>query len=256
MISAILMAFQALAANKLRAALTMLGTVIGVTCVVALWNIGESGRAYMSGSLESIGQNLIFINPKYNVDEAEQGRAQYRPLSLREVAAISANCPSVDEVSPVLQFQTNVVSGPRSHHTSVEGCFPSYLSIRKWKMASGISFGDLDSRGRFRVAVIGSHVAHELFADRDPLGERIRIDKTPFTVIGVLKSKGSMFGQNMDDILLMPYETLADCMGQGRDIHMIFASAKTRAGIPQAKLEILAAVRDAMKDSARPERSD
>jgi putative ABC transport system permease protein len=102
--------------------------------------------------------------------------------------------------------------------------------------------------------VIGSHVALELFGGSDPVGERIRVDKTPFVVIGVLQSKGSMFGQDQDDILFMPYETLADCMGQGRDIHMIFASAKTREGIPQAKKEIVAAVRDSMK--IQPGRKD
>ncbi|MEI6232227.1 MAG: ABC transporter permease [Planctomycetota bacterium] len=254
MISAIMMAFQALAANKLRASLTMLGTVIGVTCVVALWNIGESGRAYMSDSLSSIGQNLIFVSPKYNADEAEQGRSQYHPLGLKEVSAISENCPSVEEVSPVLMFQANIVAGARSHRTRIEGCFPSYLNIRKWKLSSGVGFGESDSRGRFRVAVIGSHVARELFGDRDAVGERIRVDKTPFVVIGVLQSKGSMFGQNQDDILFMPYETLADCMGQGRNIHIIFASARTREGIPQAKTEIIAAVRESMK--IQPGRKD
>lgn len=254
MFSAILMAFQALAANKLRAALTMLGTVIGVTCVVALWNIGESGRAFMSDSLESIGQNLIFISPKYNVDEAEQKRSQFHPLSLKEVACIQDNCPTIDEVSPVLMFSSNIVCGSRSHHTRIEGCFPSYLGIRKWKIEAGVSFGESDARGRFRVALLGSHLAHELFAGRDPVGERIRVGKTPFVVIGVLKSKGSMFGQNQDDILLMPYETLADCMGQGRNIHIIFASAKTREEIPAAKKEIVAAVRDSMK--IQPGRKD
>src|ERR1043165_809859 len=247
MFSPIALAFQALSANKLRAALTMLGTIIGVTCVVALWNIGESGRAYMNETLSSIGQNLIFIHPRYNVDENDQGKSKFHPLGMKDVEAIQENCPSVDEVSPVLMFRANVAQGPRAHMTKMEGCFPQYLNIRKWKLHSGTCFSQSDGHGRFRVALIGSTVASELFPGRDPVGERIRLDKTPFTVIGVLESKGSMFGENQDDIVLMPYETLADCMGQGRDIHMIFASARTREGIEPAKKEIVAAVRDSQK---------
>ncbi|HLX62015.1 MAG TPA: ABC transporter permease [Planctomycetota bacterium] len=247
MLSPIVMAFQALAANKLRAALTMLGNIIGVTCVIALWNIGESGRAYMSNAVASFGQNLIFIRPNYNVDENEQGKFQFHPLSLKDVDAIEENCPSVEDTSPVLMFQSNVSEGPRSHMTRIEGCFPSYLRIRQWKVASGASFSGTDAQERVRVALIGSFVASELFPGRDPVGERIRIDKTPFTVIGVLESKGSVFGQNFDDILLMPYQTLADCMGQGRNIHMIFCSARTRDGIEKAKSEIRGAVRESQK---------
>src|SRR5205085_3120106 len=137
--------------------LTMLGTVIGVTCVVALWNIGASGRAFMNDSLESLGQNLIFVAPNYNVDEGEQTRTRYKPLGMRDVVAIQNHCPDVEECSLVLLYQGNVSFGSRSHMTRVNGCYPSYVSIRKWKLESGVSFSLSDSRGRFRVALIGSY---------------------------------------------------------------------------------------------------
>ena len=256
MLQPIFIAFQALLSNKLRATLTMLGTIIGVTCVVALWNIGQSGRAYMNGSLASIGQNLIFVFPQYSADEddANTRRSRYRPLSMSDVQSIQVNCPSVEEASPLLQFSSKVTFGPRSHQAEVLGCFPNYLSIRLWALESGNVFSDNDSHSRARVALIGSRLAQELFQNENPVGERIRVDKNPFTVIGVLKSKGSMFGHDQDNVLIMPYQTLADCMGQGRNIYQIFVSAKTRDSIPKAKLEIIAAVRQSQK--IPPDRKD
>ena len=110
------MAFQALASNKLRATLTMLGTIIGVTCVVALWNIGQSGRAYMNNTMEAIGQNLIFVQPRYSVDENDrnQQRNRWRPMSQRDVVAIQENCPSLDAASPVHQNRVNVTNGSKA----------------------------------------------------------------------------------------------------------------------------------------------
>ena len=249
MFQAIVIAFQALASNKMRSTLTMLGTVIGVTCVVALWNIGQSGRAFMNESLESIGQNLIFVSPKYSADENDKDTrsSRFHPLTLGDVAAIQDNCPSVEAASPMMQNYSNITFGAHSHHAEVLGCFPNYLSIRVWKLHSGSVFSDADSRGRARVVLIGSQLARELFGTSDPLGERVRVDKNTFTIIGVLKEKGSMFGRNQDDVLMMPYETLEECMGWGRNIYQIFVSAKTREGIPNAKHEIVAAIRQSHK---------
>ena len=103
MIPALLTAFQALGANKLRSALTMLGTVIGVTCVVALWNTGASGRGYIALSLSSIGQNIIMVRAKYDAsDTSSPPHFRYRPLKLREYEAVRDRCPSGRKPSSIL----------------------------------------------------------------------------------------------------------------------------------------------------------
>jgi len=256
MLQPVAMAFKALASNKLRATLTMLGTIIGVTCVVALWNIGQSGRGYMNNSMEAIGQNLIFVMPRYSNDENDRNtrRFRYRPMTQRDIEAIQENCPSVEAASPLHENRCSVTSGSHSHQSEILGVYPNYLSIRVWKIQTGHPFSDSDCRNRSRVALIGSRIAKELFPNQDPLGERIRIEKNPFTVVGVLAEKGSLFGQDQDNSIMIPYETMADCMGWGRDVYQVFCSAKTREGIPQAKREIVAAVR--ASQGVPPDRKD
>jgi len=247
MIQAIYLAFQALAANKLRAGLTMLGTIIGVGCVVALWNVGLSGRRYMSDALESFGKNVIFVHPRHSSDEEDQRRFRYRPLGLGDVAAIEAFCPSVDQASPCLSNYTKVVYGATFRQVRIYGCFPSFLAIRDWKIERGAAFSASDERSGNRVVLLGATVARELFGTVDPVGATVRLEREPFVVIGVLKSKGSFFGEDQDNVVLAPYTSLADNMGWGRNVHVVFVSAHTKESIPQAKNEIRLAVRASQK---------
>ncbi|MBE7463992.1 MAG: ABC transporter permease [Planctomycetes bacterium] len=255
MIGSVFMAFQALAANKLRAALTMLGTIIGVTCVVALWNIGESGRAFMSEALSAIGQNIIFVSPKHGSDEEDQRRHRYRPLGLGDVAAIEERCPSVDYATPILFGGARAVFGANFRQTGVRGCFPSYFSIRQWELQSGAFFSEADVRSGNRVVLLGAEVAREIFGALDPLGLTLRMDGVPFRVIGVLKAKGAFFGDNTQDYnIYAPFTAAADAMGWGRTVHMIFVSAASRELIPQAKQEIALAIR--ASQNLAPDRKD
>ncbi len=254
MFTSISMAFQALAANKLRSVLTMLGTIIGVACVVTLWNLGESSRRYMRDALKSIGQDILFISPKYGGDEEDQRRNRYRPLSLRDVAAVQQYCPSIKGVSPVLFGRARAIYGARFRNAQIRGCYPSYLSIRNWVVDKGVSFSNADLASANRVVLLGSEVTKELFGSFDPLGRIIRLDKVPFTVIGVLRSKGSYFGENQDDRILAPYSSVADHMGYGRNVHVAFAAAKARDLIPQAKREINLAIREVR--NLPPDRKD
>ena len=253
MIAPIRMAFQALTANKLRSLLTMLGTIVGVTCVVALWNIGQSGRGFMSNSLSSLGQNLLFVMPRFNKDE-NQKKYRFHPLTLSDVASIQEKCPSIEAVSPVLFGSANAVYGSRNRSTQVLGVFPSYVTIREWTLDSGVYLNDSDVHNSRRVVLLGSKVAHELFGGLDPVGEKIRLDTEPFIVVGVLKTKGSMFGEDQDDRILAPFTSMADHMGWSRNLHMLMVSVKERDLIPQAKREILLAVRESQK--IPPDRKD
>ena len=247
MIQAVTLAFQALAANKLRAGLTMLGTIIGVGCVVALWNVGLSGRRYMGDALESFGKNIIVVQPRYSSDEEDQRRNRFRPLGLGEVAAIEQFCPSVEQASPCLFASSKIAYGAGYRQARVYGCFPSFLPIRNWTVARGTSFSDSDVRSGNRVVLLGATVARELFGALEPVGETVRLEREPFSVIGVLKSKGSFFGEDQDNIILAPFTSIADHLGWGRNVHLIFVSAREKELIPQAKNEIRLAVRASQK---------
>ncbi|MCK6474887.1 MAG: ABC transporter permease [Planctomycetes bacterium] len=255
MINAVYLAFQALAANKMRAALTMLGTIIGVMCVVALWNIGECGRRYMGDSLAGLGDNIIFVFPRYNADDEDQARNRHRPLSLGDVAAIRENCPSVRLVSPLLQSWHRVVAGPHFRQTAVRGCFPSYFEIRQWGLTAGTFFGEADVRSGNHVALLGNALARELFGGLDPIGQTVRIEGVPFRVIGVLEAKGSFFGDNSQDTgVCAPYTAVSDAMGVGRGVHQVLVSARSREATAQAKQEIRLAVR--ASQNLPPDRKD
>jgi putative ABC transport system permease protein len=248
-------AFQTLVANKMRAGLTLLGTVIGVTCVIALWNIGESGRQYMSESLSSIGGNVLFVTPNYAADEEEaQRRERFRPLTLKDAAAIGSDCPSVFESSPASFAFARAVHGARFAATTVRGCYPSYLTIGEWKLASGTSFCDADVAGGNQVALLGAGVAAKLFGAMDPLGQRIRLGNAPFLVIGVLQAKGSFFGHDQDDVILAPFTAVNKTLTGSQNVSLIFVSVRGREEIESAKREIVLAVR--RSQNLAPERKD
>jgi putative ABC transport system permease protein len=252
MIPAMRMAIQALVANKLRAILTMLGTVIGVGCVVALWHIGDSGRHFMGDAISSVGENLIFIAPKYNAIESQRDR--FRPLTFNELDAIG-NCPNVKEVTPMLMNFYSLINGSRSCRTQVRACYPSYMNICKQSVHSGSEFTDADVRSNSRVVVLGSTVVRELFGTLDPIGQKIRIGRVPFTVLGTLNEKGSLFGEDQDNRVLIPYTTAGMLWGTNKGrVSFMFASAHDRASIPQAKQEIRDAVRHSQK--IPPDRKD
>ncbi|MCW8128870.1 MAG: ABC transporter permease [Planctomycetota bacterium] len=244
MLNALVLAFQALNANKLRSALTMLGTIIGVGCVVALWNVGGSGRQFVGESLESFGRNLLIVSPRYGGDEEDQRRNKYHPLKVSDVTEMQELSPSVQDASPVIFSGARAIYGARFCRAEVNGCFPSYLTIRNWTLELGMPFSDADVRSGNRVVLLGADVARELFGALDPTGRVIRLDREPFTVIGVLKAKGSLFGSKQDNVILAPFTSIADHMGWGRQVHVIFASARTRDLIPQAKNEIRLAIRE------------
>ena len=247
MIASIAMAFQALTANKLRSALTILGTVIGVACVVALWNIGESSRQYMGGALSSIGQHLIMVRARWDAGDESVRRFRYRPLRARQYYAVRDHCPSVAQVSPVLFDSRSVVFGGRRKQVPINGCAPSFLTIRGWTVEEGEPFADGDVAGASRVVLLGAHVKQELFGGLDAVGQTIMIERVPFKVLGVLKSKGSFFGDNQDDKILAPYTALMDRLGRGSDYHMLWVSAKSKELIPQARREILLTIRESQQ---------
>ena len=247
MFGAFRMALQALAANKLRSALTMLGNIIGVTCVVALVNIGISGREKIQGSLSSIGQNMIFVFPRFDPD-AENPRDRWRPLEMDDVKAIAEGCPAVAGVSPMLDTMVKVVFGNQHMGTQIQGAWPSIFAIREWNLSSGVPFTEADLRASSKVCVLGKTVATELFGNLDPTGQTVRINRQPFKVLGVLEEKGAFLtGQDQDNIVMAPITTVQQSITGGRTVKLIYVSARERDEIDLVKEQIQAAIRQSHK---------
>ncbi|HYG78460.1 MAG TPA: ABC transporter permease [Planctomycetota bacterium] len=248
------LAFQALAANKLRSVLTMLGNIIGVMCVVALVNIGISGREKIQGSLSSIGQNMIFVFPRFDAD-AETPSQRWRPLELADVRAIQNGCPSIAGVSPVTDIGARVTFGNQHTGTQVQGVWPSYLSIRDWGISRGLPFTDADLHAGSKVCLLGQTVVNDLFGNLDPVGQTIRINRQPFLVLGVLDRKGTFLtGQDQDKTIIVPISAIHQRLTGGRGVKVVYVSARLREEIPKVKEEIRAAVRQSQK--LPPDRRD
>ena len=197
-------ALESLAANKLRSSLTMLGIVIGVAAVISMLAIGAGAQASISGSINSIGTNLIFIFPNTaNITHPQ-------PLTMNDAAALadSAQAPSIESVAPVIQGRGLAAFGNQSSNTSLVAVTPAYASVRSLKTMDGDFISDNNMTGRSPVAVLGSQTAQNLFGRTNQVvGETIRINGQPFRVIGVLESKGGSSFGSQDDQILVPLTT-------------------------------------------------
>jgi putative ABC transport system permease protein len=201
-------AMQALAANRLRSMLTMLGVVIGVASVILMLAIGEGSRRKVESSIASLGSNQVIVLSGSASQGGLRSAAGTLPTLTIDDAAAIGELVSVKAVSPVANVPVQVVLGARNKSTTATGALPSYLAINNLTLAAGTGFTDQDVRVSANVAVLGSSVADELFGDEPALGATIRVSRQLFTVIGVLKAKGQgIGGQDQDNVIVMPITT-------------------------------------------------
>lgn len=202
-------AFNALVSNKLRSVLTMLGVIIGVGAVIAMVSIGMGVQNKVTDSISSLGSNLIIVMPgAASTTGVRQAAGSNTTLTMKDAQAIAAEVAGVSAAAPGVSRQYQVVAGNQNWTTTVQGTTPEYMEVRNLSVQSGgfITNADVDERNR--VAVIGSTVAANLFGNRNPVGENIRINNAPFKVMGVLESKGqSAGGQDQDDMVIVPITT-------------------------------------------------
>ena len=203
------MAWRSLAANKLRTFLTMLGVIIGVTSVIALVSVGMGVKKNVVDSISRLGSNMLIISPGSPNRGGPRGAAgSITTLTYDDAEAIKHKIKHVAFVSPTVQGSYQVVYGHENWNTTVTGVVPEYVSIQSLKLKSGLFFSEHDVDVRNRVAVIGSTVATNLFESVNPVGKKIRIGNAPYTIIGVLESKGqSAGGMDQDDVVLIPLTT-------------------------------------------------
>ncbi|RJQ49658.1 MAG: FtsX-like permease family protein [Nitrospiraceae bacterium] len=201
--------FRALRVNKMRSALTMLGIIIGVGAVIAMLAVGTGASQQIESQISSIGSNLLMVLPGATTAGGVRMGAGTRPtLTMADAEAIKKDSPAVSDVAPILNGVAQVVYGHQNWSTGVVGTTPGMLNVREWELSSGRPFTEQDVKSATKVCLLGQTVVDNLFGDTDPVGKTIRIKKLPFTVIGVLQSKGqSPGGQDQDDTIYVPVTT-------------------------------------------------
>jgi putative ABC transport system permease protein len=201
-------ALRALAANRLRSSLTMLGIIIGVAAVITMIAVGGGAQARVEEQIKSLGSSLMIIWPGWTATSGARIGAGSRPSITEDDAhALEREVPEV-RAAPAVRGQAQVVYANQNWSTTVFGITPAYHEVRQWNVTSGRTLEDADVTSSAKVALIGQTVARTLFSDTDAVDQVIRIRNVPFIVIGVLERKGqSTVGQDQDDAILVPITT-------------------------------------------------
>ena len=201
-------AMRALAVNKLRSVLTMLGIIIGVAAVIVMIAVGAGAQKRVEDQIRSLGSNLLLIlSGTTTSGGVRMGFGSNLTITEDDAAAIPREIPETMS-APALRGTAQLIWGNQNWSTVIFGVTPEYVDVRQWELASGRIFDASDMAGATKVCLVGQTVARQLFGGVDPLGQVIRVRRVPFTVIGVLESKGqSMMGSDQDDLILMPIST-------------------------------------------------
>jgi putative ABC transport system permease protein len=245
----LLEAVESLNGNKLRSGLTVLGIVIGVAAVIAMLAVGNGAQASITGSISSIGTNLVFVfsgAPEEGGPGGPGGGSgnNVRPLTLADAEAITDQfaAPSIDSVAPALQGNGTVTFAGENSSTTITGVTPAYYSVRNLELSEGEFVNQEHLLGRMSVVVLGPETADNLFGRHDGVvGETIRVEGQPFRVIGVLVAKGGGAFGSEDNGVYIPFTTAQARLikRENRDqVDIIFAQATTAESVPLAVEEI------------------
>lgn len=239
-------AFRALANNKLRAFLTMLGIIIGVASVIAMLAIGQGSKVSIQQQISEMGSNMIMIHPGGDMrGGVRQDPSAMQTLKLENYETLRKECSYLSAISPNVSSSGQLIAGANNYPSSVSGVSIDYLTIRQLKVEEGEMFTENDIRTSAKVCVIGKTIVDNLFPDgTDPIGKVIRCNQIPFRVVGVLESKGyNSMGQDQDDVVLAPYSTVMKRLLAQTYLSGVFASALTEDMTKQAVDEISAILR-------------
>ena len=250
-------AMRALARNKMRSGLTMLGIIIGVGAVIAMVGIGQGAQQQVQAQIAAMGSNILFVSSgTVNRGGMRLGWGATKTLVYDDMVAITKECPAVVLAAPGSQTTAQVVFGNDNWSTSINGTEPQYLEIRNWPLQSGANFEQADVDTAANVALIGETVRKNLFGATDPIGQTIRIKSLPFKVVGVLTPKGqsAAMGQDQDDTIIIPITTLQKKMTGDTWLRWIMVSASSKSASYAAQQQIEALLRD--RHRIRPGQDD
>jgi putative ABC transport system permease protein len=247
LLAIIRIAMRALARNKLRSSLTMLGIIIGVGAVIAMVSVGQGAQDQAQKQIAALGSNMLFVGAgTVNRGGMHMGWGATKTLVYEDMTAIQKESPAVQAAAPGSVAGAQVVFGNDNWATQVTGTEPQYFDIRSWPFQEGSSFSQSDVESAANVAVIGETVRKNLFGATDPIGQTIRINNLPFRVTGVLTPKGTAaaMGNDQDDTIVVPITTLQKKI-TGQDwLRWIMVSAISREGSYAAQQQITSLLRD------------
>jgi putative ABC transport system permease protein len=232
------LALSRLAASRLRAALTMLGVIIGVAAVISLVDVGEGATRGITNQLAGLGTNLLTINPGRTFSGGTFGAAgSATTLTVEDATAIS-KLDGIAAVAPELSTSAFVVAGNQNTTTTIVGTTPSYAAVRNYELWQGSFLTDVAETSALRVAVLGATTATDLGLGASAIGSQVTIGGIPFEVIGILQAKGSAGFQNQDDQVFVPMTALGDHFVSSDEVRSIFVSVATAGQINVAKATI------------------
>jgi putative ABC transport system permease protein len=247
LLAIIRIAMRALARNKLRSSLTMLGIIIGVGAVIAMVSVGQGAQDQAQKQIAALGSNMLFVGAgTINRGGTHMGWGATKTLIYEDMTAIQRESPAVQAAAPGSVTSAQVVFGNDNWATQITGTEPQYFDIRSWPFQEGSSFTQSDVDSAANVAVIGETVRKNLFGATDPVGQTIRINNLPFRVTGVLTAKGTAaaMGNDQDDTIVVPITTLQKKI-TGQDwLRWIMVSAVSREGSYAAQQQITSLLRD------------
>ncbi len=240
-------AFDALARNKLRSALTALGIIIGVGSLIALLGLGQGARAEVEAQVASLGENVIQVSAgSLSRSTVKLGLGTSSALTIEDAEAVKEEVADAVAVSGEVKVKAQVVYGNHNWSTEIYGTAPDYFTIRRWRTSQGEIFTEEESRGAAKVAVLAQEAAEELFGeDEDPVGAIIRIRNVPFKVVGVLVAKGvSASGSNQDDGIMVPYTTaVRHLVGKQAGLRRIYVQAANLELLPNVEKSVVSLLR-------------
>ena len=244
-LGALRLALSAIVRNKLRASLTVLGILIGVTAVVIVTALAGGASETVGRTIDNFGSNLLSINPESVQSSGARGKVTGR-LTENDARAVAREAVSVERVAPFLGTNGQVVYGDKNASTYLIGTTTAYFPVRRFHVAKGELWTESDELMKTKVCIVGTTVAEKLFGTVDPIGQTIRVGRSPYRIIGVLEPKGSSpFGEDQDDRLLMPigsFRARVMHTSPGR-VDMFMASSTSDQTTSRAQAQIVSILR-------------
>ncbi|HEY5337574.1 MAG TPA: ABC transporter permease, partial [Rhizomicrobium sp.] len=239
--NAFLLALREIRNNFMRAALTTLGIIIGVGAVIMMVTLGNGATKSVTSDIAAMGRNLLIVIP----GQRQGPPVATTPFSLADADAIAREIPGLNAVAPEATQQQVVVNGSHNHTTQITGSTDAYFAAREWKIVEGRPFSLAELRAGKAACIIGQTVRTQLFGAENPIGARMRVNKVTCDVIGLLEPKGqSTWGQDQDDLVLMPLQTVQRRLAGNTDVNVILVSAGSAASVPHVKDQIQRLMRE------------
>ena len=237
-----LLALREVRRHLLRSVLTTLGIVIGVGAVITMVTLGRGAREKVTSQISGLGQNLLLLMPERPARGGPSSATA--PFKIEDAEAIRRDVARIAAVAPQSSRPLLAVYGNENRPTTVTGIDNDFFEVRDWKPATGRMFSEAELKGGRAVCLIGTTTKKELFRSQDPIGATLRVGKLSCEIIGVLESKGATFGNDQDQIVLVPLRTFQRRLAGNREVGTISISARTSDDVAKVQRDVAALMRE------------